>query len=123
MSEHQEHGAVVAVWAEHSGIGHHYEELLPTGRSSHGPSPHSARRPIPARTIPTTTRSATARARRGPSAWSAPAAPTAISAAARARPSCDLTLRDLTGLTGRRAKPVTSQDTRRPKRPIKPLCL
>jgi hypothetical protein len=32
MSEYQEHGAVVAVWAEHSGIGHHYEELLADGK-------------------------------------------------------------------------------------------
>ncbi|MGW0825279.1 hypothetical protein [Streptomyces sp. NPDC002845] len=32
MSEHQEHEVVVAVWAEHSDIGHHYEELLADGR-------------------------------------------------------------------------------------------
>ncbi|MGW7674263.1 hypothetical protein ACWGJX_45600 [Streptomyces sp. NPDC054775] len=34
-----------------------------------------------------------------------------------------LTLRDLTGHTGRRAEPVTSPDTRRRKHPIQPVCL
>ncbi len=42
MSEGQKHETVVAVWAEHSVIGHHYEELLAERKVIRRPGPEQS---------------------------------------------------------------------------------